>query len=87
MGVLGEGAVGSRGPRPFWGRGVGTMPPPLLSSYTALGQNRFRKTSTVMSNDVQDCSCRVLTVQRAGYKTACAAQSYFGKKVILHAFN
>lgn len=87
MGVLGEGTAGSWGPGLSGGWGVhGHDAAPTAELIHGFGQNRFRKTSTVMSNDVQDCSCRVLTVQRAHYKTVCVAQSYFHKKVILRAF-
>lgn len=91
MGVLGEGTAGSWGPG-LSGAGVrvggvyGHDAAPTAELIHGFGQNRFRKTSTVMSNDVQDCSCRVLTVQRARSKTVCAAQSYFRKKVISCAF-
>lgn len=52
-----------------------------LPAHTRLWPNGFRKTSTLLFNDAEDCSCRILTFQKAGYKTA--ALSYFCKKVIL----
>lgn len=84
MGVLAEGAVGSRGPRPFE---KGTPPAPTAEFTHGFGQNRLRKTSsTIIFHDAEDCSCHVLTFQKAGHKAARAAQSYFCKKVVLRAF-